>query len=138
MGSYLPTAGFPTQITVNGIVLSVAWYRWRSHCDVIRTPSFTGGGKMEHVPGMVSGTFSCGGTWNGVFNPFNHGIRAQQRVPITISLFVGSTPVGIATDDDSIVEDFNLEGDAPGSQSYEIALVMDWAFTDFGGGVVGS
>lgn len=133
MASYLPVPGYPVQVVANGFTISVDDFDWEEICNVHQTPSFTGGGKMEHVPGMVSGHFSCSGTINGLFNPFTHGIRAQQRIPIAITITGG----GSATDDDAIVERIRYKGSANGVTTWELSVVMDWNFTDFGGGIVG-
>lgn len=131
-GTYLPQAGWPVVVSVNGSTLSVDSFDWNGECNVIPTPSFTASGKMEHVPGMVSGTFSCAGTWNRSFNPNGHGIGPGKIIPFIVRLNTGA----IAIDDDAIVAHFRVFGEAPGTVRYELSMVMDWAFEDFAGNIV--
>lgn len=134
-GSYLPGVGWATQANVNGVVLSVDEIDWVGDCDILETPAFTSLGKMEHVAGFVSGMIHFAGNVNKNFNPGSSGIRLGQQVPFVMT-FVN--PSQIATDDDAFVKRIRYTSSAAGKQRYECIMVMNWAFTDFAGNVVGN
>lgn len=134
MASYTPTPSYPTQVRLNGLLLAVDSSNWSSIANVQETPSFTGGGKMEHTINLVSGKFTCSGTWNRQFNPQGNGIRVGKAIGLSVILLGGAT----ATDDDAIVDSFELEMNAGVAVRYTISLTCDWNFNDFAGNVVGS
>lgn len=132
--SYIPKAAWPTQITVNGALMSFDHFRWHANCRVIETPSFTSGGKMEHAAGMVSGGASFGGTVSAGFNPSGNGMSPRNVVPVVFDLKNGQ----VAADDDAIIESFEVSGDAGGPQSYEVSIVFNFNFTNFANLIVGN
>ncbi len=128
MASYLPQPGTTGSLTINNLTLCADSWEWDGAINLIKAPSFCGGGYMEFAVGKATNTMVVTGTWDGGFNPFSAGLKVGTQGNIVILkinalVFARSTNV--------IIVDWNIKDEADGVAYYTLTMSGDFIFNDF-------